>query len=68
MLLGHAYLQLEPRYRLADQVPDREQALGATERIDQKLTGANPVHIMIEWQTGELIYAPGPLSGDRRRP
>ncbi len=62
LLLGHAYLQLEPRYRLADQVPDREQALGATERIDQKLTGANPVHIMIEWQTGELIYAPGPLS------
>ncbi|HXE69659.1 MAG TPA: MMPL family transporter [Hyphomicrobiaceae bacterium] len=62
LLLGHAYLQLEPRYRLADQVPDREQALGATERIDQKLTGANPVHIMIEWQTGASIYAPGPLS------
>ena len=62
LLLGHAYLQLQPRYRLADQVPDREQALGATERIDQKLTGANPVHIMIEWQTGESIYAPGPLS------
>ena len=62
LLLGHAYLQLEPRYRLADQVPDREQALGATERIDQKLTGDNPVHIMIEWQTGESIYAPGPLS------
>ena len=39
---GWAYLQLEPRYRLADQVPDREQALGATGRIDQKLTGANP--------------------------
>jgi len=61
LVLGHAYLQLEPRYRLADQVPDREQALGATERIDQKLTGANPVHIMIEWQTGDSIYAPGPL-------
>ena len=29
---GWAYLQLEPRYRLADQVPDREQALGATGR------------------------------------
>ena len=32
LLLGWAYLQLEPRYRLADQVPDREQALGATAR------------------------------------
>ena len=61
LFLGHAYLQLEPRYRLADQVPDREQALGATERIDQKLTGANPVHVMIEWKTGESIYAPDPL-------
>src|SRR5262245_49313380 len=56
-----AYLQLEPRYRLADQVPDREQALGATGRIDEKLTGANPVHIMIEWNTGEGLFTPGPL-------
>jgi len=58
---GWAYLQLEPRYRLADQVPDREQALGATGRIDAKLTGANPVHIMIEWKTGEGLFTPGPL-------
>ena len=58
---GWAYLQLEPRYRLADQVPDREQALGATGRIDEKLTGANPVHIMIEWKTGEGLFSPRPL-------
>ena len=51
VVFGAAYLQLEPRYRLADQVPDREQALGATGRIDEKLTGASPVHIMIEWKT-----------------
>jgi predicted RND superfamily exporter protein len=61
LVCGSAYLQLEPRYRLADQVPDREQALGATARIDQKLTGANPVHVMIEWKTGASIYAPGPM-------
>jgi len=60
---GWAYLQLEPRYRLADQVPDREQALGATARIDQKLTGANPVHIMIEWKSGQSLYSPGPMPG-----
>jgi uncharacterized protein len=59
LALGWAYMQLEPRYRLADQVPDREQALGATARIDQKLTGANPVHIMIEWKSGASIYSPG---------
>jgi hypothetical protein len=61
LYLGHAYLQLEPRYRLADQVPDREQALGATARIDQKLTGANPVHVMIEWKGGQSLYAPGTI-------
>jgi uncharacterized protein len=61
VILGQAYLKLEPRYRLADQVPDREQALGATGRIDEKLTGANPVHIMIEWKTGESLYGPGPM-------
>jgi predicted RND superfamily exporter protein len=62
LYLGQAYLQLEPRYRLADMVPDREQALGATEQIDKKLTGANPVHVMIEWKTGESLYAPGPIT------
>lgn len=46
---GWAYSQLVPMYRLADQVPDKEQALDATGRLDQKLTGANPVHIMISW-------------------
>jgi predicted RND superfamily exporter protein len=62
LVLGQLYLKLEPRYRLADQVPDREQALGATKQIDQKLTGANPVHVMIEWKSGESIYAPGPIA------
>jgi predicted RND superfamily exporter protein len=61
LVLGAAYLKLEPRYRLADQVPDREQALGATARIDQKLTGANPVHIMIEWTSGASLYSAGPM-------
>jgi uncharacterized protein len=59
--LAHGYLQLEPRYRLADQVPDREQALGATAQIDRKLTGANPVHVMVEWKTGASLYSAGPM-------
>jgi uncharacterized protein len=60
-VFGWAYLQLEPRYRLADQVPDREQALSATGSLDRKLTGASPVHIMIEWKTGEPLFSPRPL-------
>jgi hypothetical protein len=47
---GIAYNRLVPMYRLADQVPDKEQALAATGKLDQKLTGANPVHIMIQWK------------------
>ncbi len=49
---GWAYSQLTPMYRLADQVPDKEQALAGTAKIDQKLTGANPLHIMIQWKAG----------------
>jgi predicted RND superfamily exporter protein len=61
VLCGLAYLQLEPRYRLADQVPDREQALAATGRLDEKLTGASPVHIMIEWKNGEPLFSERPM-------
>jgi uncharacterized protein len=51
-----AHLSLVPRYRLADQVPDREQALKATGQLDQKLTGANPVHVMIKWTGSAALY------------
>ena len=60
-LFGAAFVDLPTRYRLADQVPDREQALDATSRIDQKLTGANPVHVMIEWSDGTPLYSPKTL-------
>ncbi len=56
IVTGSVYVQLEPKYRLADQVPDKEQALAATARLDQKLTGANPVHIMVEWKGDRGLY------------
>ena len=56
--LASAHLRLEPRYRLADQVPDREQALSASGRIDGKLTGSNPFHVMIKWPKGKSLYDP----------
>jgi predicted RND superfamily exporter protein len=59
---AYYHLQLEPRYRLADQVPDREQAIAATGRIDSKLTGANPFHVMIRWdKSKESLYDPSTL-------
>jgi len=56
ILTGLAYSRLEAHYRLADQVPDREQALAATGRLDQKLTGANPVHVMIQFPAGVKLF------------
>ena len=60
-VFAHYHLMLEPRYRLADQVPDREQALDASGRIDSKLTGANPFHVMIRWKDGTSLYDPATL-------
>ena len=56
LVFAVAHANLKPRYRLADQVPDREQALKATGRLDQKLTGANPVHVMIRWDGARGLY------------
>lgn len=56
-VMGAAYFNLKPHYRLADQVPDQEQALLANSRLDEKLTGANPVHIMIEWPSSYTLYS-----------
>ena len=53
---GYLYAQLVPSYRLADQVPDKEQALAATGQLDAKLTGANPVHVMIRWSGPRSLY------------
>jgi hypothetical protein len=60
--LGVIYAHLEPRYRLADQVPDKRQAVAASGRLDAKLTGANPVDVLIEFPKGANLYAPDTLN------
>jgi uncharacterized protein len=56
-----AYAHLEPRYRLADQVPDHEQALNASDRLDSELTGANPINVLIQLPKGASLYSPETL-------
>jgi len=56
------YATLEPRYRLADQVPDKQQAVEASGRLDEKLTGANPIDVLIEFPPGASLYAPESIS------
>jgi hypothetical protein len=59
--LGVIYSNLEPRYRLADQVPDKQQAVAASGRLDAKLTGANAIDVLIEFPKGESLYSPETL-------
>jgi hypothetical protein len=60
--LSFGYAQLSPRYRLADQVPDREQAVKASQRLDVKLAGANPFDIYIQLPQGAGLYDPQTLA------
>jgi len=60
--LGGIYANLEPRYRLADQVPDKQQAVAASGRLDAKLTGANPIDVLITFPKGASLYAPETLA------
>jgi len=59
--LSIIYAHLEPRYRLADQVPDKRQAVAASDRLDKKLEGANPIDILVEFPKGKSLYDPETL-------
>ena len=59
--LGAVYATLQPRYRLADQTPDKQKAVAAANRLDQKLSGSNPVDVLIEFPRGVSLYAPESL-------
>ena len=59
--LAGVYGNLQPRYRLADQVPNKQQAVAASGRLDAKLTGANPIDVLIEFPKGESLYSPETL-------
>ena len=56
VVLSLGYAQLQPRYRLADQVPDRQRAVQASNRLDVKLTGANPFDVYIQFPKGASLY------------
>lgn len=59
--LAFMFANLEPRYRLADQVPDKEQAVAASGSIDVKLAGANPIDVLVELPDGKNIFEPDAL-------
>ncbi len=60
-MLGITYSNLHARYRLADQVPDKQQAVAASHELDAKLTGSNPIDVLIDLPPGATIYDPQSL-------
>ena len=59
--LTFVYASLDPRYRLADQVPDKQQAVAASQSLDEKLAGANPIDVLIQFPEGGDLYSPETL-------
>jgi predicted RND superfamily exporter protein len=62
VVLTFIYASLDPRYRLADQVPNQQQSVSASQSLDEKLTGANPVDVLIEFPAGAGLYDPETLA------
>ena len=60
--LAIVYSGLKPSYRLADQVPDRGQAVAASGRLDAEISGSNPVQVMITFPPGLGLYTPQTLA------
>ena len=52
------YSGLQPSYRLADQVPDKERALSASGRLDSEISGSNPVQVLITFPPGLAFMLP----------
>ena len=56
--LAIAYSGLKASYRLADEVPDQEQAVAASGRLDSEISGSNPVQVLITIPPGLGLYTP----------
>jgi uncharacterized protein len=60
--LAFNYVNLTPRYRLADQVPDKQQAVRANSQLDIKLDGASPIDVLVAFPNKSSLYAPETLA------
>ncbi|MGO9483904.1 MAG: efflux RND transporter permease subunit [Rhodomicrobium sp.] len=60
--LGLTYTNLHARYRLADQVPNKQQAVAASHQLDAKLTGSNPIDVLIDLPPNASLYDPESLA------
>ncbi len=56
------HVQLEPQYRLSDDVPRQNQSIATAAQLEEKLSGAHPLHIMIEWPADKTFSSPEVLA------
>ncbi len=56
-LFAWLYLQLEPSYRLIDQVPTDMSSIAASKRLDATLGGSYPMHILMRWPKGRKFLS-----------
>ena len=63
--LGLTYSNLHARYRLADQVPNKQQAVAASHQLDAKLTGSNPIAVSDRPAGQRLALRPRAACGAR---
>jgi predicted RND superfamily exporter protein len=61
-VLALLYSQLHPRWNLAEEVPSGAKSVMASHLLDEKLTGANPIDVLIRLPPGQSLYAPGTLA------
>ena len=58
LILGCLFADLQPRYRLADEVPDKQRAMAASQHLDGKLTGANALDVLVRFPPGTQLFDP----------
>ncbi|MEM8626731.1 MAG: MMPL family transporter, partial [Pseudomonadota bacterium] len=52
------HLSLEPNYALSDEVPTTNSSIKTAKLLEARLSGAQPLHIMVTWPEGETITSP----------
>lgn len=58
-LLGGLHLQLEPRYRISDVVPDAGETRPALRTLERRFGGVMPLQVLIAWPNDRAATSPG---------
>ena len=58
VLFTFLHSQLDARYRLSDQVPDADTSMQAMDLIDEQLSGAQKINILVKWPDGLTFTSP----------